>query len=270
MKRIILFLMLPLLLISCDQDVDVKSSINKEQLQGDWVEIIDEESTTRYRPSGFYSDFGLGFQGDSLEIMGGIRGNIIDSITGQKTPFNYGNFTQFDLKNDSIWIFDPVDSMQRLYCKINMSSIDTLEIMFFDSTKLILEKITYDDNQFNTFNEIDFQRTSCYGSCPVYKMNLKKNGELSYKGIDYVDKIGDYQTLLDSNLINFIFTKFYKADILNLENDYAIGHTDDFTIITTYLKDGKVVKKINDYGAAGPTRLNWAYLVFDDLYISQF
>ncbi|MEP5935353.1 MAG: hypothetical protein ABJ218_09555, partial [Winogradskyella arenosi] len=69
-----------------------------------------------------------------------------------------------------------------------------------------------------------------------------------------------------SLITDYIFSKFAQANIDSLERNYAVGHTDDESITTTFIKNGRIIKTIHDYGQAGPKELIWAYVPIQNLY----
>ena len=40
---------------------------------------------------------------------------------------------------------------------------------------------------------ISLERTPCYGTCPIYKMEIFSDGSAFYHGERFVDRIGDYE-----------------------------------------------------------------------------
>jgi hypothetical protein len=116
------------------------------------------------------------------------------------------------------------------------------------------------------FDQIVYSSSGCYGECPILDFSLERNGQFLFQGEGYTESLGFFKGKLTSNQTNFIFNKFRKADILNIDKDYSVGHTDDQSITTTYIINGKIVKTIHDYGMAGPSELVWAYIPISNAY----
>jgi hypothetical protein len=262
MKRAIQTIILSLVLISCDQNVNDDLPITKQSIQGDWVEILEPKNGHLFS-NDFEITNGFGFQGDSIELMAGIRWNEFDSLSGVDKEIYHGNYTTYELKKDTIWILDPKDFIQKRYFEILYQGKDTLKISFFNQDTLLYKKIKY--YSVEHFDEIKFERTFCFGTCPVYKINLKRDGSLVYEGIEYVDSIGKYKAVLNTDQIHFIFNKFKKAFGIINEKTYSSGGTDNYTITTKLYKDGVEINSVSDYGAAGPPSLIWTYIVMEDL-----
>ena len=262
MKRAIQIIIFSFAFISCDQTISDDLPITKESIQGDWVEISTPESGYLFS-NGFEVTNGFGLQGDSIEMMGGIRWSEYDSLLELDKEIYHGNFMQYDLKNDTIWILDPKDSLQKRYFEILNQRKDTLKVTFFNQDTLFYSRMKYDPVEY--FDEIRFERTFCFGTCPVYKINIKRDGSIVYEGIEYVDSIGKYKAVLNTNQAHFIFNKFEKAFGVINEKAYSNGGTDNYTILTKLYDDGIQIKSVSDNGAVGPSSLIWSYVVMEDL-----
>ncbi|WP_222931314.1 DUF6438 domain-containing protein, partial [Xanthovirga aplysinae] len=44
---------------------------------------------------------------------------------------------------------------------------------------------------------ITYRKTACMGSCPVYSVEIMKNGIVLFEGIKYTDKLGSWQARLN-------------------------------------------------------------------------
>lgn len=56
---------------------------------------------------------------------------------------------------------------------------------------------------------VKFSTTACFGTCPVFQLIINKDDSVSYKGIDYVNKIGDYTlTMSKTELSHFIARRY--------------------------------------------------------------
>ena len=52
---------------------------------------------------------------------------------------------------------------------------------------------------------------------------------------------------------------FLKSNWTNLKNEYISRWTDDETVYVTFVKNGTIIKTIEDYGRDAPTEFIWAY-----------
>jgi hypothetical protein len=102
------------------------------------------------------------------------------------------------------------------------------------------------------FDQIIFSSSGCYGSCPIIDLSITRSNEVFFQGEGYVEPLGFYESQIDNGLTSYIFNKFEKSNIKDLSNNYSANHSDDESIITTFIKNGKIVKTINYYGIVGP------------------
>src|SRR4051812_16205110 len=50
-----------------------------------------------------------------------------------------------------------------------------------------------------TFSTVTFERTPCFGTCPVYRVNVNGNGEVKFEGIRNVDSVGTFVGHIDAS-----------------------------------------------------------------------
>lgn len=92
---------------------------------------------------------------------------------------------------------------------------------------------------------ITMEKTVCFGTCPVYKVQIYPNGLANYTGEMHVQKIGQYRRQLSPETISDLIRSFQRADFWSLEDEY-IGEVTDLP--TTYLSfqyEGRS-KKVKD------------------------
>ncbi len=253
-----IILFLSFLIISCN----TKNETKENKLIGEWSKIESELDSDR--PSLFYRPFGIGFTEDKIEFFNGFKRYDQDTIS-RKRELNYkGTFTDYKIKDDSIFIKNPFNENWEFKWKIKEQLTDTLILTKNDTTFIKLQRIKTNMN-FN-FDQIIFSSSGCYGSCPIIDISIDNKNNIYFQGEGYVKPLGFYESKIDSIKSKYIFSKFGKANIDNLLNEYAVGHTDDESITTTFIKDGKIIKTIHDYGKAGPKELIWAYVPIQNLY----
>lgn len=232
-------------------------------LIGDWSKI-DEDQNSDFPPPPIYRPFGISFSDKEIEFFNGFVRYKMDSISGKQIKDYKGLLTSYEIRKDSIFIKDPFSKNWEFKWNIKQISKDTLLLERSDSTFFKLKRIKPVVNI--NFDQIIFSRSGCYGSCPIIDISLNKNGEVYFQGEGYVTPLGFYKSKTDSTQISKIFSKFGKANIDSLSNEYAVGHTDDESISTTFIKNGQILKTIHDYGKAGPKELVWAYVTIENLY----
>src|SRR4051812_25020832 len=92
--------------------------------------------------------------------------------------------------------------------------------------------------------EVTLERTTCFGSCPAYKVTLRSDGTIIYEGKRFVSMMGTYkgQAYDFDRLTEFILAQ----DYFNLKDAYTRPVTDMPSTITSVVRGGKR-KTINDY-----------------------
>jgi Domain of unknown function (DUF6438) len=100
--------------------------------------------------------------------------------------------------------------------------------------------------------EITLERTACFGTCPIYKVTLRRDGTISYNGRRFVELEGAYEGKVYGfdRLAQLILSSGY----FNLKDNYSINATDLPSTITSVVRSGKR-KTITNYGDSGPVEL---------------
>ena len=96
---------------------------------------------------------------------------------------------------------------------------------------------------------ISLQRTPCYGTCPIYKMEIFSDGSAFYHGERFVDKMGNYAFTVSRETINYILKKAVEIGFFELEDIYTANIT-DLPKTITFIKNGKDEKRVIDYYGA--------------------
>ncbi|WP_196890309.1 DUF6438 domain-containing protein [Aureivirga sp. CE67] len=232
-------------------------------LIGDWGKIeIDQNDDFHRLP--IFRPFGISFSEKEIELYNGFVQIKRDSISGKRINDYKGLYTSYNIRKESIFIKDPFSQNWEFKWTINQISKDTLVLERSDSTFIKLKKIKPNENI--NFDQIVFSRSGCFGSCPIIDISINKNGEVYFQGERYVSPLGFYKSKIDSTQISQIFSKFGRANIDSLSNGYTIGRPDNESVTTTFIKNGQILKTIDDYGRAGPKELIWAYVPIENLY----
>lgn len=115
---------------------------------------------------------------------------------------------------------------------------------------------------------LEFGRSGCFGTCPIYYVELFKDGKMVYHGKRYTDYIGDYEKQIsDTSMLNF-FNRFYAIKPDTLEDSYTIRVADlpGFYFKITYKNATKQVLNAEN----GPRFLrDWARKIDDFVNIDK-
>ena len=92
----------------------------------------------------------------------------------------------------------------------------------------------------------ELQTTSCYGTCPVYTLQIFSNGRAILEGKEHMNKIGNFESKIEKEKLNMLIDSFEKASFFELEDSYRSQFKDLPTKYITYYKNGNA-KKIMAY-----------------------
>jgi hypothetical protein len=95
----------------------------------------------------------------------------------------------------------------------------------------------------------ELQRTGCYGTCPIYKLQIYGNGNAVYEAGRFSKvkpKLGIYEKQLSRETINDLVKTFEEAKFWDLQNEYTDNVSDLPTTYITFKNNGKS-KRITDY-----------------------
>jgi len=105
---------------------------------------------------------------------------------------------------------------------------------------------------------IGFQRTACFGQCPIYGISIYENGMVLYEGVRYVEKTGTYCGTISKKQLAEMIAAFDNAHVFEMQDRYPAS-TDRPPVdlpsrIITYQK-GTQTKRIVDKGIEVPPAL---------------
>ncbi len=107
---------------------------------------------------------------------------------------------------------------------------------------------------------IALERTACYGTCPIYKIEVFSDGSAIYYGERFVDNLGKYTFNVSQETINYILKKAVEIRFFEMEDKYTADITDlPKTIV--FIKKDRQKKKIIDYYGAPKTLKEFESLV---------
>ncbi len=117
----------------------------------------------------------------------------------------------------------------------------------------------------------EFEKTSCYGHCPAFQVEILSNGYAVYHGVAFVDKIGKYETWVNNSFIFFINQKAENTGFFDMAQKYPTDGTDipDLPKTIIYLNTGeKEHRVINSFDAPPAFRQFEKFLLekLDELY----
>lgn len=74
--------------------------------------------------------------------------------------------------------------------------------------------------QKNRKEMIGFEKTACFGKCPVYKLTVYSDGYVLYEGLRFSEKMGKWEKKLKRKEKNSLCKSFKEADLWQYEDMY--------------------------------------------------
>ena len=259
--KYILAIFLTLILISCKQ----KSNNNFEhKIIGEWkyvkeIQKLDKNGVVPPPPPFGSQEVGYEFNDNgTFDYKLGFF-KYISGDENQRSQNVFKGFTSnYKIENDYLKLYDLSSEEWEIY-KIASIEFDTLKILNSDGEIDKFHKTNYTIDYSKTFDKIIMSSTGCFGSCPVTDIEIDKSGKVLFKG-GYSSSIkGNYKSKISKEMFSKINLSFLKSNWTNLENEYISRWSDDETVYVTFVKNGKIIKTIKDYGRKAPTEFSWAY-----------
>lgn len=113
-------------------------------------------------------------------------------------------------------------------------------------TQYVMPKINLTNYDLNTVN-ITMSRGQCFGTCPVYYLEIDGNGKITYKGFFYVNVTGERTTQISPQKVKELITAFDNADYFNLRDKYDEIRFTDLSTVETSISINGIYKSVYDY-----------------------
>jgi hypothetical protein len=97
---------------------------------------------------------------------------------------------------------------------------------------------------------VRFERTACFGTCPVYVVRISGNGKLTYKGKEFSQPKGEYEVQISPEEWRTLQEKIAIAKFFGMKAEYDEYMTDVPSAITeVYINDKRKKTVINRWEA---------------------
>ncbi len=140
------------------------------------------------------------------------------------------------------------DSDQQAECV--SSEETTLIVTDIETGQTVVKNITLDQAVSRgavDYKMIGFEKTACFGSCPVFKVSINKSGKAFWHGIANVDKIGTWEAIASKQTLEEIKDKAFSVNYFDYYSKYPVDATVvDASSTITFLRIGDMVKSINN------------------------
>lgn len=101
-------------------------------------------------------------------------------------------------------------------------------------------------------------RGPCFGKCPIYTMQVYKDGKVVYTGERFTTKLGTYEKKLDDKEFKALIKLFASADFFNFQEEYA-SEIPDLAHVSIYYSNGKESKKVGGKENRPPSLMQLQY-----------
>ena len=113
---------------------------------------------------------------------------------------------------------------------------------------------------------ITMERTPCYGSCPVYRIDLDGSGKVSYEGRGFVKERGRREVTVPAAEVQALAKEIESAGYFTFRDHYPPNATDNPTVITSVSIDGKTKRIEHNLSArSAPAALEALYRRIDEV-----
>lgn len=122
-----------------------------------------------------------------------------------------------------------------------------------------------DNESFPTI--LEFEKTTCFGKCPSFKVQIFSNGKVIYQGKANVEKTGFFESKVNDSFMFFIFQEAEKIGFFQFSNTYPVDGKEipDLPKTITYLNDGSNELKVVDAFDAPLSLRNFEKFLIDKI-----
>lgn len=205
-------------------------------------------------------DHGLKFYKDgTCDVFPGYYDEdqyIQDTLTDrEEMVLHYiGNRTHYRLEGDSLKLFNLT---KKKWQSFGFKKKGKTIWLSHDTIREKYDLVRNDVSNVPDFDEVIVSSSACYGSCPHSATSISRNGEVFYYGAYHVVHKGFYSGKLKSGSFDSIASLFKEGKYHRLKPLYISRSTDGSTMSVCFLKNGRIIKSIEDDGS-GPAVLAWA------------
>lgn len=176
-----------------------------------------------------------------------------------------GTKTKYKVKDSTLLFWDKSDSIWVEY-KIKKSNQKNLILEDQNQKEYNLTKTENNYNNSTLYDAIIVDREGGFGCCGINTTYINRKGEMYFKGLGYNTNEEDFKTQLDLKTVTQIFDNFDKMNILKMDDSYQRSATDAQNNSISFIKNGKIVKSIQDYANKAPLDFFTAYNELSYLY----
>lgn len=116
------------------------------------------------------------------------------------------------------------------------------------------------------FDSISLERSACFGTCPVYRVVLRRDLGATYVGERHVERIGAWHARVPLRDYGLLAWLVERLDVMAMDSSYTRPVTDLPTAtLRIWPRGAPRPKVISDYAYAGPLELRTMMEMVDGL-----
>lgn len=109
-----------------------------------------------------------------------------------------------------------------------------------------------------------YERTPCFGMCPIFKLTIYTDGSAEYVGKNFVNLIGEYQTSVSKAQMARIVLVADGIKYFSMKDEYNNEKVTDLPSVITEIRGIHGLKRVRNR-QGGPSELKQLYSVFDEI-----
>jgi ankyrin repeat protein len=176
-----------------------------------------------------------------LEVIVSVGGNVesAHAIDGPKKFFSEAELIERDRQ------FKPFEQDGIAVRSLIKDWVEIVPLEEWSKTRVPFPEV----KDMNTLR-MSLTRTSCFGSCPAYSVEVRGSGDVIYRGERNVLISGEHHATVSRQEVIRLLETFHNADYFSLKDGYSQSVTDNPTYTTAIEFDGHK-KSVGDYVGAG-------------------
>lgn len=152
------------------------------------------------------------------------------------------------------------------------------EFNFEEDSNIKMDTLVFKFNDFYEYNptsdnlkveEINFSTSGCFGTCPIFQLNIKADRTAKYDAQRFNSDTGKFKTIIDTASYSNLLQAINYIELTSLKDNYEVNWTDDQTATLEIKFNNGQTKKISDYGMIGTFGLEGLYNQLFDLRKTQ-
>lgn len=126
---------------------------------------------------------------------------------------------------------------------VNNVNAQTSDVINNQSSSSTMNQSNGDTTNVN----ITMFRGACFGTCPIYYLEINGDGKVIYRGYEYVNVTGERKSSIPVDKVKELVNQFNNSGYFNLKDRYdQVEITDQATVVTSIGIDG-TFKSVYDY-----------------------